>query len=70
MLISSRAFNFGEFDSNGKASQPIPPSFEAGEAHFAEFSAQCRSLCLKILRLFAQGLKVRLSDELQVSYQD
>ena len=49
--------NFGEF-ANGKAQQPLPPSLASHEAELNHFGVLCHELCIKLLRLFAQGLKV------------
>lgn len=50
--------NFGEF-TDGKAQQPLPPSLAAHEAELNHFGGLCHELCIKLLRLFALGLKVR-----------
>lgn len=52
-----RAMNFGEF-VNGKAQQPLPPSLSPHEANLDHFGALCHGLCVKLLRLFALGLRV------------
>ena len=57
-LSQFRAFNFGEF-INGKPQQALPPLLSAHESVLREFSQRCHALMLKILRLFAIGLKVR-----------
>ena len=49
--------NFGEF-ANGKAQQPLPPSLAPHEAELNHFEVLCHELCIKLLRLFAHGLKV------------
>ena len=49
--------NFGEF-TNGKAQQPLPPSLASHEAELNHFGVLCHKLCIKLLRLFALGLKV------------
>lgn len=49
--------NFGEF-ANGKAQQPLPPSLAPQEAELNDFGVLCHDLCVKLLRLFALGLKV------------
>ncbi|MCJ1393192.1 hypothetical protein MMC18_006064 [Xylographa bjoerkii] len=50
-------FNFGEF-ANGKAQQPLPPTLQAHEAQLSHFSELCRGLAMKLLELFAIGLKI------------
>ncbi|MCJ1403726.1 hypothetical protein MMC11_006949 [Xylographa trunciseda] len=50
-------FNFGEFE-NGKAHQPLPPDLQAHEAQLSRFSKLCRELAMKLLELFAIGLKI------------
>ncbi|RPB29814.1 Clavaminate synthase-like protein [Terfezia boudieri ATCC MYA-4762] len=55
------ALNFGEF-SNGKAQQPLPPSLVPHEVELAKFADQCHELCLRLLRLFALGLKIDKED--------
>lgn len=49
--------NFGEF-ANGKAQQPLPPSLASHEAELNHFGVLCHELCIKLLRLFALGLRV------------
>lgn len=49
--------NFGEF-VDGKAQQPLPPALVDHEPQIHEFETYCRNLMLKILELFAIGLKV------------
>jgi isopenicillin N synthase-like dioxygenase len=49
--------NFGEF-KDGKAQQPLPPSLQEKEPELNQFHDYCHDLMLKILRLFAIGLKV------------
>lgn len=49
--------NFGEF-TDGKAQQPLPPSLASHEAALNRFGVLCHELCIKLLRLFALGLKV------------
>ncbi|KAI9850062.1 MAG: hypothetical protein M1838_006142 [Thelocarpon superellum] len=51
------AFNVGEF-RQGKAQQPLPKSLVPHEADLSHFLDLCHELCLKILRLFALGLKI------------
>lgn len=51
--------NFGEF-VNGKAQQPLPPSLEDHEAEIYDFQTHCNNLLLRLLKLFAIGLKVIL----------
>jgi len=54
---SLRAMNFGEF-KDGKAQQPLPPLLQQHEAQLNQFHDYCHDLMLKILRLFAIGLKI------------
>lgn len=49
--------NFGEF-TDGKAQQPLPPSLASHEAELYHFGVLCHELCIKLLRLFALGLRV------------
>ena len=49
--------NFREF-ANGKAQQPLPPSLDSHEAELSHFGVLCHELCIKLLRLFALGLRV------------
>ncbi|KAI5865518.1 2OG-Fe(II) oxygenase superfamily protein [Durotheca rogersii] len=51
-------FNFGTFDDEGKATQPIPPSIEPHQAQLAAFRRACHDLCRKLLLLFGVGLGV------------
>ncbi|KUJ09983.1 Clavaminate synthase-like protein [Mollisia scopiformis] len=51
------AMNLGEF-VDGKAQQPLPPSFAAREAEIDQFQKYCHGLMIKILVLFAIGLEV------------
>ncbi|MCJ1431305.1 hypothetical protein MMC27_000656 [Xylographa pallens] len=51
-------FNLGEF-ADGKAQQSLPPALQAHEAQLSRFSELCRELAMKLLELFAVGLKVR-----------
>lgn len=50
--------NFGEF-SDGNAQQPLPPSLASNEAELYHFRVLCHELCIRLLHLFALGLKVR-----------
>ncbi len=52
-----RALNLGEF-IDGKAQQKLPKSLAAHEAEMSHFADLCHRLCMKILELFAMGLKV------------
>ena len=54
-----RAINFGEF-VNGKAPQRLPPALQADECAISSFQWQCHRLCVKLLHLFALGLKVNM----------
>jgi isopenicillin N synthase-like dioxygenase len=56
--MSLRAFNLGEFQK-GKAQQPLPGPLMRHEPEISHFESLCHDLCMKILRLFALGLKVR-----------
>ena len=58
--LPPRAMNFGEF-VEGKAQQPLPPVLQSHEADIDQFSTYCHDLIVKILTLFAIGLKVRFS---------
>jgi hypothetical protein len=49
--------NFGEF-VEGKAQQPLPPALVNHEAELGEFQKYCHAMMMKILTLFAIGLKV------------
>lgn len=49
--------NFGEFH-NGKAQQPLPLLLKEREAELNQFHDYCHDLMLKILGLFAIGLKI------------
>jgi isopenicillin N synthase-like dioxygenase len=53
----SRAFNMNEF-ANGKAQQPLPTILAENEDKLDHFVSSCRNICLKILELFAIGLKI------------
>lgn len=57
MLIYNRAINFGEF-IGGKAQQPLAKSLVAHETELSEFADRCHDLCIRLLQLFAIGLKV------------
>lgn len=57
MLTHIRAINFGEF-IGGKAQQPLAKSLLAQESELSEFADQCHDLCIRLLQLFAIGLKV------------
>ena len=50
--------NFGEF-KKGKAQQELPPLLIAKESQIADFEKSCHELCIRLLRLFALGLRVR-----------
>lgn len=52
------AFNFGEFSQEGKADQPLPDVFTAAEKELAEFQGCCRTVCLQVLELIAEGLDI------------
>ena len=55
--MSYRAMNFGEF-KDGRAQQPLPPLLIERESEISQFHDYCHDLMLKILRLFAIGLKI------------
>ncbi|KAH0547561.1 hypothetical protein FGG08_000286 [Glutinoglossum americanum] len=55
------AFNLGEFHG-GKAQQPLPDVLIPHEAELGHFTDRCHELCMKILRLFALGLKISPDD--------
>ena len=57
-LTLLRAFNIGEFVA-GKAQQPLPEALQTREEQIRQFADLCRELCMKLLGLFATGLKVR-----------
>ncbi|KAI9816834.1 MAG: hypothetical protein M1827_001479 [Pycnora praestabilis] len=59
--VVGRAFNFGEF-IKGKAQQPMPKPLLEHEAELSHFADLCHKLCIKILRLFAVGLKINPKD--------
>ncbi|OJI96041.1 hypothetical protein ASPVEDRAFT_48316 [Aspergillus versicolor CBS 583.65] len=52
------AFNFGEFNAQGKAQQPLPPSIAPHEAEIEHFASLCTKTCNRILSLLALGLKI------------
>ena len=52
--------NFGEF-RNGRAQQALPAPLSSNESKIAGFEKSCHNLCIRLLRLFAIGLKVCLS---------
>lgn len=56
--MTCRAFNLGEFHE-GKAQQSLPELLIRHEPEISEFERLCHDLCMRILRLFALGLKVR-----------
>ncbi len=49
---------------NGKAQQPLSPLLAENEDVLSEFSDTCHQLCMKILQLFAVGLKVSFASSL------
>ncbi|CAF9934478.1 MAG: hypothetical protein ALECFALPRED_005958 [Alectoria fallacina] len=55
------AMNFGEF-SDGNAQQPLPPSLASNEAELYHFRVLCHELCIRLLHLFALGLKIDPSE--------
>lgn len=56
-MTSHRAFNLGEFLEE-KPQQSLPESLKKYERELGRFESLCHSLCLRLLRLFALGLKV------------
>ncbi|KAL4741935.1 hypothetical protein BDV11DRAFT_181700 [Aspergillus similis] len=52
------AFNFGEFTTEGKAQQPLPPALAPHEAEIANFASLCTKTCNRILSLLSLGLKI------------
>ncbi|KAJ6261864.1 hypothetical protein Dda_2663 [Drechslerella dactyloides] len=51
------ALNFGEF-ADGKAQQPMPDALAADESYLSGFFDSCHGLCVRLLQLFAMGLKI------------
>ncbi|KAF3280823.1 hypothetical protein TWF970_002509 [Orbilia oligospora] len=51
------ALNFGEF-KDGHAQQPLPDSLVADESTLNDFFTSCHNLCVRLLQLFAMGLKI------------
>ncbi|KAF3902783.1 hypothetical protein AA313_de0204757 [Arthrobotrys entomopaga] len=51
------ALNFGEFQA-GKAQQPLPASLTDSETFLSDFFDSCHNLCIRLLQLFAMGLKI------------
>lgn len=49
--------NFGEF-VDGKAPQALPPTIKEHDSDINKFGQLCHELCIKLLCLFAVGLKV------------
>lgn len=58
LLTTHRAFNLAEFHE-GKAQQSLPETLMRHEHEIGHFESRCHGLCMRILRLFALGLKVR-----------
>jgi isopenicillin N synthase-like dioxygenase len=54
---SSRAFNIGEF-VNSTIQQPLPEPIQKDEPTIGSFMDGCHHLCLRILELLAQGLRI------------
>ncbi|KAL5051814.1 hypothetical protein BDW71DRAFT_632 [Aspergillus fruticulosus] len=52
------AFNFGEFTTEGKAQQPLPPALARHEAEIGNFASLCTKTCNRILSLLSLGLKI------------
>ena len=61
--------NFGEF-KDGRPQQILPPSLSAYERDIANFEKLCHNLCIRLLRLFALGLKVNRSGVLDVCVEN
>lgn len=53
-----RAMNIAEF-IDGKAQQALAPALAPHEADIHHFYGLCHELCIKLLKLFALGLKAR-----------
>ncbi|KAL5002166.1 hypothetical protein BDV10DRAFT_181850 [Aspergillus recurvatus] len=53
----ARAFSFGEFTTEGKAQQPLPPALVRHEAEVGNFASLCTKTCNRILSLLSLGLK-------------
>ncbi|KAA8910512.1 oxidoreductase, variant 2 [Sphaerosporella brunnea] len=53
-----QAMNFGEFTASGEPQQPITAALSPHIPAIAAFSAQCAALSRRIMRLFAQALKI------------
>ncbi|RVD80715.1 uncharacterized protein DFL_008609 [Arthrobotrys flagrans] len=51
------ALNFGEF-KDGYAQQTLPDSLVADESTLDGFFTSCHNLCVRLLQLFAMGLKI------------
>ena len=62
-----RALNLGEF-IDGKAQQKLPKSLAAHDAEMSRFADLCHRLCMKILELFAMGLKVCCRSSIGLQY--
>ena len=58
LITPPRAINFGEF-INGKPQQALSPALAQHEADIHHFYDVCHELCMKLLKLFALGLKAR-----------
>ena len=58
LINTLRAMNFGEF-IDGKAQQALAPAIATHEAEIHHFYDTCHELCIKLLKLFALGLKAR-----------
>lgn len=50
--------NFGEFTASGEPQQPITPTLSPHISTIANFSSLCAALSRRLLRLFAQALKI------------
>lgn len=60
---SFRAFNIGEYVTEGCAKgnnirEPLPNPLSENEIQLRDFQKRCHTLCLRILRYIAIGLKV------------
>ncbi|KAL4904845.1 hypothetical protein BDW74DRAFT_153610 [Aspergillus multicolor] len=52
------AFNFGEFTTEGKAQQPLPPALAPHEPEIGNFASLCTKTCNRILSLLSLGLEI------------
>ncbi|KAF3910899.1 hypothetical protein ABW20_dc0108202 [Dactylellina cionopaga] len=54
---TKRALNFGEFQDS-KAQQAMPTALVDNEQDLSDFFDSCHNLCVRLLQLFAMGLKI------------